>query len=141
VESLRRVFADTVYWVATALLDDQWSAAARTARGALGSAHLVTTEEVLIESLAMLASRGPRIRAQAVSITYSILNDRNITVLPQTHVSFLAGLRLYARRLDKNYSLVDCIAMNAMRGRRIREVLTNDRHFHQEGFAVLIPNP
>lgn len=37
--------------------------------------------------------------------------------------SFLAGLKLYRNRADKAYSLT--------------EVLTNDRHFEQEGFRAL----
>ena len=42
------------------------------------------------------------------------------------------------RRTDKDYSLIDCISMNACRQEGITEVLTNDHHFSQEGFTVLI---
>jgi predicted nucleic acid-binding protein len=59
-------------------------------------------------------------------------------VVAQSRRSFLEGLRLYGERLDKGYSLVDCISMSAMRRHRIREVLTNDRHFEQEGFVILM---
>lgn len=45
---------------------------------------------------------------------------------------------LYEQRLDKGYSLVDCISINVVRDRGITEVLTNDHHFEQEGFASLI---
>ena len=51
---------------------------------------------------------------------------------------FLAGLALYERRPDKQYSLADCISMNVMRQRGIQEVLTNDQHFKQEGFKRLL---
>jgi predicted nucleic acid-binding protein len=34
--------------------------------------------------------------------------------------------------------LTDCSAMNAMDAVGIRDVLTNDHHFEQEGFNVLI---
>ena len=57
-----------------------------------------------------------------------------MTVHPQSRESFLAGLRLYEQRNDKGYSLVDCISMTTMRRHAILEVLTNDRHFMQEGF-------
>jgi hypothetical protein len=63
---------------------------------------------------------------------------RRALVVPQSHESFLAGLHLFQRRPDKGYSLVDCISMNAMRSRSIREVLTDDRHFAQEGFTPLL---
>jgi predicted nucleic acid-binding protein len=51
---------------------------------------------------------------------------------------FLAGLHLYEQRRDKDYSLVDCISMTTTRREEISEVLTNDRHFTQEGFEVVL---
>ena len=46
-------------------------------------------------------------------------------------------MALYGARPDKGYSLVDCISMEAMRREGLTEVLTNDRHFEQEGFRTL----
>lgn len=57
--------------------------------------------------------------------------------MEQSHQSFLGGLNLYEQRVDKGYSLTDCVSMNTMRKLGIREVLTHDRHFAQEGFVVL----
>ena len=51
---------------------------------------------------------------------------------------FFEGLALYGSRLDKGYSLTDCISMNAMRERGITDVLTHDDHFTQEGFNILL---
>ncbi len=48
----------------------------------------------------------------------------------------LAGLKRYQRRLGKGYSLVDRTSMNAIRRLGIREILTDDRHFAQEGFRL-----
>ena len=61
-----------------------------------------------------------------------------MVVQPQSRESFLAGLRLYEQRYDKGYSLVDCISMTTMRRHEISEVLTNDHHFTQEGFKVVL---
>lgn len=47
-------------------------------------------------------------------------------------------LQLYESRPDRTYSLVDCISMNAMREEGITDALTNDHHFTQEGFTILI---
>jgi len=133
------IFADTSYWIAVALPDDQWAPTVRAARSSMGKTQLVTTEEVLIEFLTALSSRGRYVRARGASLVRSILRDRDVTVVHQTHDSFLNGLDLYERRLDKQYSAVDCISMNTMKRLRIRQALTNDRHFAQEGFRVLIP--
>jgi uncharacterized protein len=58
-------------------------------------------------------------------------------VVSQTRTLFLEGLALYEARLDKEYSLTDCISMQVMRREGLTEVLTNDRHFTQEGFQLL----
>jgi predicted nucleic acid-binding protein len=68
----------------------------------------------------------------------AILRNVHVTVLPQTHESFMKRLDFYASRTDKAYSLVDCISMNTMRQMNLTEVLTNDHHFTQEGFTILI---
>src|SRR5271166_3190345 len=64
--------------------------------------------------------------------------DPAITVHPQSSQSFLSGLALYEARPDKEYSLTDCISMLVMRQEAITEVLTNDDHYKQEGFTILL---
>ena len=67
----------------------------------------------------------------------AMLTDPGIRIIPQSHESFTTGFELYRSRPDKGYSLVDCISMQTMRQERLTEVLTNDRHFEQEGFRSL----
>jgi predicted nucleic acid-binding protein len=135
---MRRVFADTFYWLAITNPSDQWREIAATAAFQLGDALIVTTDEVLTEFLAGMAGQGEYQRGLAVRMVRRILADEDVTILPQTRQSFLIGLDLYERRGDKGYSLTDCISMNACRAEVISEVLTNDHHFTQEGFAILI---
>jgi len=132
------VFADTVYWVARVRPNDQWSDAARQARQSLGNVRLLTTDEVLTEFLAALSAGGEHIRGQAVKMVRKILADPNVTVLAQTRDSFFCGLAFYEQRPDKQYSLTDCISMNAIRANSLTKVLTIDRHFREEGFDVLM---
>jgi predicted nucleic acid-binding protein len=120
---VRQVFADTVYWLAIFIPAD---------------ALLVTTEEVLSEFLAAVSAHGDHTRRLACRLVRGIFNDSGVEVVVLSHESFLAGLALYERRPDKEYSLADCISMNVMCKRQIQEVLTNDRHFAQEGFARLL---
>ncbi|MFN0095717.1 MAG: hypothetical protein ACKVVT_13190 [Dehalococcoidia bacterium] len=49
----------------------------------------------------------------------------------------MTGLALYEARLDKGYSLVDCISMVTMRELGITDVLSGDRHFAREGFTLI----
>jgi len=135
---VKLVFADTLYWGAALHPLDQYRSQAIRARKAPGKVRLVTTDEILTELLDGLALRGAFLRVAATRAVRRILDDESVMVHPQSRESFLAGLRLYEQRSDKGYSLVDCVSMTTMRRQGIIEVLTNDRHFVQEGFQVLL---
>lgn len=99
---------------------------------------LVTTKEVLTEFLAAASRSGPAGRQAAVNTVRAILDDETFIVIPQSQELFDKGLDLYEQRLDKRYSLADCISMVVMRDRGIHEILTHDRDFAAEGFVALI---
>ena len=81
---MRRVFADSVFWVALASPNDQWHARAIQASRALGSARMITTQEIFIEFLAHFSGFGRLAREGAVHYFESVLNDPEIVILPQT---------------------------------------------------------
>ena len=135
---MKTVFADAVYWIAIVRPRDPWKGAAHTARKQLGSARLVTTDEVLTEFLAALSKGGPELRRGAAKMVRAILSNANVKVVPQSRDSFQNGLNLYEARDDKQYSLQDCISMNVMKAEAITDVLTKDHHFQQESFKVLM---
>ena len=136
---MRRVFADSLYFIALLVTDDQWTEATKQAGRELGDAvEIVTTYEVLIEVLAGVSRSGPQTRLQAVGTVRDIMADPNITLVPQSVGLFTRGLELYASRPDKRYSLTDCISMTVMREQDISEALTHDRDFESEGFVRLI---
>ena len=135
---MRMVFVDTFYWVNGLSPSESHRKDAATAEAALGDAHFVTTEAVLIEVLNFFSGYKPTIKHKVARAIHEILNDEDSEVVFHTHDQFLNALKLYESRLDKGYSLTDCISMNVMRERGISEVLTHDHHFAQEGFVVLI---
>lgn len=67
-----------------------------------------------------------------------ILNDGRITVIRQTPDLFDRAFDLYRRRLDKGYSLTDCMSMVVCTDLDISGVLSHDHHFAQEGFTILL---
>jgi predicted nucleic acid-binding protein len=86
--------------------------------------QIVTTEEVLTEALTFYAESGNYQRKRIVNFVDSILNSPQTNIIHQTHQSFLAGFSLCRERIDKGYSLTDCISMQTMREMGITEVLT-----------------
>jgi predicted nucleic acid-binding protein len=64
--------------------------------------------------------------------------DPEVMIIHQTRDLFFAGVDLYWKRLDKGYSLTDCMPMLVCRAESISQVLTHDRHFQQEGFEILL---
>ena len=133
-----RVFADTCYWIGLFDPTDQLHASARAAKDQYRELKLVTTEEVLTEFLTRMRTSDKNRRTNAVRFLFDIIRDDNVQILPQSDQSFAEGVRLFAARYDKDYSLQDCISMNTMEHHGISRVLTNDHHFKQEGFVILL---
>jgi predicted nucleic acid-binding protein len=102
-----------------------------------GTRPIVTTDEVLVESLTFFATAHEHMRRKALTHARRILDEPGICVVPQSRDSFLSGMALYDARPGKQYSLVDCISMQTMHKEGLTEALTNDRHFEQEGFRAL----
>ncbi len=93
--------------------------------------------EILTEYLNFFAGWGVKFRHKAALNVQSILTNPTVRVIAQSSGSFSMGLTLYGARLDKGYSLTDCISMETMRRERITDVLTNDVHFEPEGFQAV----
>lgn len=134
---MRRVFADSLYWIALSHQGDQWHATALKASHVLQRAEIVTTQEMLGELLTAFRY-NPQLRGIAARRVHQITADPHIIVVPQSDHSFQAGFALYQSRPDKQYSLTDCISMETMRQQGITDILTHDNHFTQEGFTILL---
>ena len=133
-----QAFADTSYWVGRSFPNDQWHRAALEAERRLGHPlYLITTQEILTEFLSHV-SGDDNMRRDGVRAVEAIYRNPNITVIPQSAETFDKGFELYRNRMDKGYSLVDCISMNTMDKYGITQVLTGDHHFEQEGRYVAL---
>ncbi len=135
---MTEVFADTFYWIALLNPADKWHQEAKIFSQTNPEVTLVTTDAVMIELLNYFSEAGDRMRQAATAFCEQAMEHANTLVLPQSRETFTRGIELYKARPDKGYSLTDCISMIEMRDRKLREVLTNDRHFAQEGFELLL---
>jgi predicted nucleic acid-binding protein len=97
---------------------------------------MVTTDFVLTEladGLAPLHSRR-----SAVRFIQSLRSDPDVRIIGASGKLLSREWELYADRLDKEWSLTDCISFVVMRERRIKDALTADHHFEQAGFTALL---
>lgn len=131
------LFADTFYWIALADFSDSAHQRALALTTERADSPLITTDEVLSEYLTFFATAPEVMRRKALTNAERILKHPGVRVVPQSRASFLSGMALYGSRPDKGYSLTDCISMQTMRMEGLTDVLTNDRHFEQEGFRAL----
>jgi predicted nucleic acid-binding protein len=136
---MRTVYADTSYWVALLNSRDGWHDRALDWSRRNPYDRLVTCDEVLTKLLNYFSCLGPSARSHAAGFVRTLLHNPAIDVFASNRDLFLSGLSLYESRLDKGYSLVDCIGMSLMRVNGLDSVLTTDSHFRQEGFQLPIP--
>jgi predicted nucleic acid-binding protein len=103
----------------------------------LQHAEFFTHDGVITELLAFFSTRGSYWRREVAALARDILFSGKFRVMPVRRFLLEEALSLYESRLDKAYSLTDCISMRVMRRREVTHVLTNDHHFRQEGFTVV----
>ena len=132
---MRRVFADTSFYQALLNPRDSWHTVSVDLANSFGG-QVLTSEYVLCE-LGALMSHG-HLREIFVELTRELASAPHVETVPASHELFEEGLDLFSNRLDKEWSLTDCISFVLMTKRNINEALTCDRHFEQGGFQVLL---
>jgi predicted nucleic acid-binding protein len=135
---MRKIFVDTIYFVALINPKDQWREKALQAKAKLTNVQFVTSEAVLMEVLNFLCEYGENLRKQVCLFVRDALEDVDFEIVAFNEITLLEGLELYESRPDKGYSLTDCTSMNICRKLEITDVLTHDHHFEQEGFKILL---
>ena len=135
---MKRAFADTFYWTALLNPKDQWYLSVRKIQPELANVQIITSETVLIELLNFYSKYGSEMRRNVIDTVRDILVDLDVEYISHSPEIFLEALNFYEKRLDKGYSLTDCVSMLTMKTLNIREILTHDNHFEQEDFTVLL---
>jgi predicted nucleic acid-binding protein len=133
------VFADTVYWIALVVKQDQYHQRARAWTPHI-TGSITTTNAVLLEVANALAR--PAWRASAVALIEHLRQRADIHIIPLEAALWERGWDLYCHRPDKGWSLTDCISFLVMQDAGLTDALTTDEHFRQAGFrAVLLEDP
>lgn len=97
---------------------------------------MVTTEYVVVELGNCLCNASDR--PVFLRMAAMIQQDEKTQLIPATSRLLQAGLTMFGNRLDKGWSLTDCISFSVTESYGISDVLTCDHHFEQAGFRVML---
>jgi hypothetical protein len=135
---LPAIFLDTSYLLALVNAHDaSHTRALESGRDlALSRRKSLTTEAVLFE-LCNGLSRKPW-RKSAVDIVRALRTNLDVVIIPTSPTLLTRSFELFASRLDKEWSLTDCLSFIVMQDQRLKQVLTTDHHFRQAGFEIVL---
>ena len=97
---MRKIFADTGYWIALLNPDDALHQKARNLTISLKNVPIVTSEMVFTELLNAFSGSGSFYRRKAVNFINYSFNSPEIEVVSQTNELFKNALELYNSRPD-----------------------------------------
>jgi predicted nucleic acid-binding protein len=132
---MKPIFADTSYVLAFLGEKDQHHQRAVAWTRAL-CAPVVTTEYVVIEVGNSLTKVGDR--AVFVDFYRALRQGTKLEVIAASTELQDRGAELFGERLDKEWSLTDCISFVIMSERGMHEALSADRDFEEAGFRALL---
>jgi uncharacterized protein len=132
---MNAVFADSFYFFSVVNVQEpQHQKALDFSSGFRGP--ILTTAWILTELADGLAK--PAWRRVFLGMYDELLASPQVRIVGYSDSLFSAGLDLYRGRLDKAWSLTDCVSFVVMERAGIREALTGDHHFEQAGFVALL---
>jgi predicted nucleic acid-binding protein len=129
------VFVDTSAIIAYISRDDAQHLTATRLMQTLAQrqAPLISTSYVIVEAIALMQRRLGLAAVRDYQESMAPLLD--IVWIDQSlHAAGLAAMLAANRR---QLSLVDCVSFEVCRRRRIEQVFAFDRHFAEQGFAML----
>ncbi|MEI7639056.1 MAG: PIN domain-containing protein [Syntrophus sp. (in: bacteria)] len=129
------VFVDTSAILAVMDADDQYHAKAKMAWQEILSSKedLVSTNYILVETFALVQNR---LGLDAVRLFQE-------DIVPVLEVSWItkelhrAAMAMLLSKRQKRLSLVDCVSFLVMHQIDIKKAFAFDRHFKEEGFAII----
>lgn len=135
---MSRIFSDANGWIALNSKRDQWhDAAVKINKELLQNGHrYVTTNFVLDETYTGLMMRVGHFAA--VDFGERIRAARTVQVVHITEAIEEEAWSLFKQYSDKDFSFTDCTSFVVMRQLNLKEAFTNDHHFEQVGFTVLL---
>jgi predicted nucleic acid-binding protein len=135
---MKRIFADANGWIALNSKRDQLHNIAVKKNKELlqGRYSYVSTNFVLDETYTGLLTKVAH--AAAVDFGERIRKAQTVQVIHITEDIEEEAWKLFKQYSDKGFSFTDCTSFVVMQQLNLTEAFTNDHHFEQMGFTILI---
>lgn len=130
------IFVDTGAWFASMVRGDANHAIA-AAWLAQNTEPLITTDDVLSETITLLVVRGQRQVAKAFGA--AIFDGKLAGLHMVTPQEVHAAWQVFLRFQDKEWSFADCTSKVVMEKLGITTAFSFDRHFRQFGTVKVVP--
>lgn len=131
---MNAIFADTFFFLA--LLNPKDEAHSKALPYIQKEYPIVTTTWILTE--VGDAYSAPENRRAFLNLLDVLQSSNDVNIVAATDELFNRGVELFGKRLDKEWSLTDCISFVVMNDAQVAEALTGDHHFEQAGFRALL---
>ena len=132
------IFVDTSAWLSLVNKKDIWYEKAKEIRQELirENCSFWISDYITVEIANALAR--VHFRKIAVVLVESILSSKEIKLIRINPELFYESWALYKERHDKEWGFTDCTSFTIMLKYGIRTAFTNDHHFEQAGFKILL---
>lgn len=135
---INHIFMDSFAWIAIINKSDNYHKPSLKLLNDMLSqqTELVTTNYILIETINALSKA--EYRKAIIEFINRIEKSPSVTVIKITDEIHKTAWKLYQQRMDKDWGITDCTSFEVMNLVNIKRAFTNDKHFEQAGYTILI---
>jgi len=134
---MKKVFIDTNAFIALYYRRDQFnSLATKIHHELLKENDYVTSNYVIDETITGLVMKSEHL--EAIQFFENLKKSSFIDVIYINEILEHEAFNILKKYSDKNFSFTDCTSFLIMKQFKIKTAFTNDHHFEQMGFEILI---
>jgi len=133
-----RIFVDSFAWIAIINKSDNYHQVSIDLFNELltQQTKLVITNYILIETINALSK--PEHRRGIIEFINRIEKSPSVNIFKITDELYKSAWHLYQHRMDKDWGITDCTSFEVMKALSIEKAFTNDKHFEQAGYRILV---
>lgn len=134
---MKTVFIDTNAFIALYFKKDQFHMLATSIhRELMKDNEYLTSNYVIDETITGLVMKSSHV--EAVDFFENIKKSTFIDIIYINDILERDSFSLFKKLSDKEFSFTDCTSFQIMKQFKIKTAFTNDHHFEQMGFDILI---